>query len=104
LQALKSLGDKPLTPAADGVAIAPKFDSNFLVGWVVRLSRGQDDTAAENQGLGSGAGTDQGLQFDAKLFLQFNDGAEGARHGRPPGKFDQMVPLLVIMATHVLHG
>jgi hypothetical protein len=104
LQAFKAPGNEAFAPAADGVTIAAKFAGHFLVGRVVPLGRAQDDTAAENQGLGRGAGTDQGFQLAAKLVLKFDDRAEGARHGRPPGKFDQMVSLLLIMATHAPHG
>ena len=104
MQALQTVGDKALTPAADGVAVAAKFASDVLVGRVVRLSRAQDDVAAESQGLRRGAGTQQGFELVAQIVLQFDNRAEGARHGRPPGRFDQMVPLIVIMATHAPHG
>jgi hypothetical protein len=40
----------------------------------------------------------------AEIVLQFDNRAEGARHSRPPGRFDQMVPLLFIMATHASDG
>jgi hypothetical protein len=104
LQAFQALGSEALAPAADGVAIATQFGGDVLVGWAARLSGAQDDTAAEDQGLGGGPGTDQGFELGPKFFLQLNDGAEGARHSRPPGKFDQMVPLLVIMANHAPHA
>jgi hypothetical protein len=104
LQAFQALGNEAFAPAADGVAIEAKLGGNFLVGWVVRLSRAQEDTAAENQGLGRGAGADQGFELGAKFVWQLDDRAEGTRHSRPPGKFDQMVPLLVIMATYAPHG
>src|SRR5262245_53950501 len=100
LQAFKAPGNEAFAPATGGVAIAAKFGGNFLVGGVVRLSGAQDDTATENQGLGSGAGPDQGFKFTAKFVLELDNRAEGARHGRPPGRFDQMVPLLIIMAAH----
>jgi hypothetical protein len=67
LQTLQAVGDKTLTPAADGVAVAAKFASDVLVGRVVRLSRGQDDAAAENQRLRCRAGTNQGLEFGTKF-------------------------------------
>ena len=73
MQARKAVGDEPFAPPTDGVTVAPKVVGNVLVGRVVRLSRAQDDTAAENQGLGGGAGTDQRFQFGPKVVLQFND-------------------------------
>jgi hypothetical protein len=104
LQARQAAGDKALTPAADGVAVAAKLAGDVLVGRVARLRRGQDDAAAEGQRLRGGAGPEQGFEPVADIILQFDNRAEGARHGRPPGRFDQLVPLLVIMATAVPHG
>jgi len=104
LQTLKAFVDKAFAPATDRVAVATHYGGDVLVGRVARLSGGQDDAAAESQCLRRGAGTDQRFKFVAKFVLQFDNRAEGARHGRPPGRFDQMGPLLVIMATHAPHG
>jgi hypothetical protein len=98
LQALEALGDKAFAPAADGVAVAAQFDSDVLVGRVVRFGGAQNETAAESQGLGSGAGTGKRFEFTAKFVLQFDNRAEGARHGSPPCRFDQMDALGVILA------
>jgi len=71
---------------------------------VVRRRGAQDDAAAEGQGLRRGAGTGQGLELGTPFVGQLDNRTEGARHDSPPGKFDQMVPLLVIMATHAPGG
>src|SRR5215471_1614642 len=100
LQALQAPGDEALAPAAGGVAIAAEFGGNILIGGVVRGSGAQDDSAAESQGLGCRAGTGQGFESGAQFVWQRDNRTEGARHGSPPGKLDQMVPLLVILVTH----
>src|ERR1700723_1697778 len=88
LQARKAFGDKAFAPAAHRVAVAAKFASDILVGRVVRLSRGQDDSTAESQGLGGAAGTDQVFELLALFVWQLHNRTEGTRHGRPPGRFD----------------
>ena len=81
-----------------------QFGGNFLIGGVVRRRGAHDDTATESQGLGCGAGTGQGFELGAKFVRQLDNRTEGARHGSPPDKLDQLVPLLVIMATHAPGG
>jgi hypothetical protein len=104
LQARKALGDEALAPAAGGVAIAAQFGGDFLIGGVVRRSGAQDDPATESQCLGCRAGTGQGFEVSAKFVRQLDNRTEGARHGSPPGKLDQMVALLVSMATQAPAG
>ena len=104
VQALQAPGGEALAPAAGGVAVAAQFGGNFLIGGVVRRSGAHDDTATESQGLGCGAGTGQGFELGAKFVRQLDNRTEGARHGSPPDKLDQLVPLLVIMATHAPGG
>src|SRR5262249_50104884 len=104
LQALEAVGDKAFAPAADRVAIATKIAGDVLVGRVVRRSGAQDDATAQSQGLGRGAGTDQGFELAAKFVWQLHGRAEGTRHGSPPGRFGRLVPLLVILVTHAPGG
>jgi len=68
LQAQKAIFGEAFAPLADGVAITTEFESDLLVGGVVVLSSTQDDVAAKNQGLGSRAGADKGLQLVAKFW------------------------------------
>jgi hypothetical protein len=86
------------------VAIATELGGDVLVGRVVRAGDPQDDAAAEDQCLGCRAGTGKGFKRGAQLVRQLDERAEGAWHGRPPGKFDQMVLLLLIMATDASDG
>src|SRR5215831_9091790 len=72
LQAVEAPGDKAFAPAADGVAVAAELVGDVLVGRVLRCSGGQDDAAAQSQGLGRGAGTDQGVEFGAQFGWQLD--------------------------------
>src|SRR5262245_379547 len=81
LKARQALGHEAFPPLPDGVAVATQFGGDVLVGRVACCRSGQDDTAAEGQRLGSGAGADDGFELAAKLVGQCNDRGEGARHG-----------------------
>jgi hypothetical protein len=73
------------------MAVTVQFGGDLVVGRVVRLGGAQDDAAAENERLGGGPGADEGLELAATSGIQFDDRAEGARHGSPPGQQDTMV-------------
>jgi hypothetical protein len=104
LQTFQAVGAEAFAPACHGVAIAADLGGDVLVGRVVRVGGPQDDAAAEDQCLGCRAGTSKGFKRGAQFVWQLDDRTEGAWHGRPPGKFDQMVLLLVIMATDASAG
>ena len=70
------MGDEAFAPLADGVAVAVQFGGDVLVGRVVRLGGAQDDAAAEGQGLGRGAGADEGFELAAQVGIQFDDRGE----------------------------
>jgi hypothetical protein len=72
LQALKAVGDKTLAPLADGVAVARQLVGDLLVGGPVVACGGEDKAAAEGQGLGRGAGADEGFELLA-LFWSEHD-------------------------------
>jgi hypothetical protein len=104
LKALEAFGNKPFTPLADGVAVAVQVVGNGLVGRGVLSGSPQDDATAEDQGLGGRAGADEGFQVRANVGGQFDDGTEGARHGKPPGNLHNSFLLQNIMATHAPFG
>jgi hypothetical protein len=61
LQASETVGDEALAPLSDGVAVAVEFVRELLIGKAVGGRRAQDESAAEDQSLGRGAGADQGV-------------------------------------------
>jgi hypothetical protein len=99
LQSIEPLGEETLAPAADGVAIAVELRGDVQVGGLVVGGGAEDDAAAEGEGLGGGAGAGQGLQSGALFGRESDDRGIGERHDGPPGRFDQMVLPLGIMAT-----
>ncbi len=104
LQAFQAVDAEAFAPARHGVAIAAELGGDVLVGGVVRPGGPQDDTAAEDQCLGCRAGTGKGFERGAQFVWQLDNRAEGTWHGRPPGTFDQMVLLRLIMATDASDG
>jgi hypothetical protein len=84
LQAGEAGGHETLAPLADGVPVALQFCGDLLVVGLVVGGGAKDEPAAKDQGLGRGAGPDQGLE----LFVKFG-GKDDARpertwHERPP--------------------
>src|SRR3954466_1018127 len=66
LESLQACYNEAFTPLADGMAVTVQFGGDVLVGGVVRCGGPQDDAAAEDQGLGSGAGADEGFESAAQ--------------------------------------
>jgi hypothetical protein len=63
LQAGKARGDEAFAPQANGVSIAVQFSGDLLIVGVVGVGGAQDEAAAQDQGLGSGACADQLLEL-----------------------------------------
>ena len=68
MQAGQASSDEAFSPESDGVSIAVEFGGDVLVGGSVVLSDAEDESAAESQRLGRGAGLDQCLELFAVLF------------------------------------
>ena len=66
-EAAQAVGGEALAPLADGVAVAVEFGGDGLVGGPVRGRGPEDEAAAQGQGLGGGAGPDQGFELLAGL-------------------------------------
>jgi hypothetical protein len=54
--------EKAVAPLADGMAVTIYFGRDLEVGWVIVVSRTQDQPTTKHQGLGCGTGTEQGFQ------------------------------------------
>jgi len=61
--------DEALAPLTDGVAVTAHLAGNVLIGRAVRSGGAQDDAAAEDEGLGRGAGADEGFELGLGLGL-----------------------------------
>src|SRR3954452_18020379 len=72
LKSIQTMIEEALTPQTDGMAGTVQFGGGLLVGRVVRLCGTQDDAAAQDEGLGRGAGADEGLEPGAKFVNQFD--------------------------------
>jgi len=98
--------EEAFAPLPDGVAVAVQLGGDELVGGFVALGGAQDDAAAEDEGLGGGAGADESLKFGAEFVGQFDGRSEGARHGCPPVGHDKgvRVGLEDIMVRRTLFG
>jgi hypothetical protein len=77
LQAGQALLEVAVSPLSDGVAVAVELRRELEVGGMVLRGGSQDDPAAEDQGLGRGAGADQGLEAGPLRVGQANDFREG---------------------------
>jgi hypothetical protein len=63
LQSGEAGGDEAFPPQADGMSIAVELGGDVLVGGLVVLGGAEDESAAEGECLGSGAGLDQRLEL-----------------------------------------
>jgi hypothetical protein len=72
LQAGQAYGHEAFPPLADGVSVAAQFQSDVLVGRIVRRSSPQDNTATKNEGLGCGTGAEKGFKLEAVFGRQFD--------------------------------
>src|SRR6266545_7459782 len=70
LQARQAVGDKPLAPLADGVAVTIQFGGDRLVGRSVGLCGPQDQPATQGQGLRGGTGAGERFQLGTQFGRQ----------------------------------
>ena len=73
LQAGEAVPEVAVSPLGDGVAVAGELRGDLEVGGTIVGGGPQDDPATEDQGLGRGAGADQGLQAGPLRPGQAND-------------------------------
>jgi hypothetical protein len=84
LKAWKAVLGEAFPPEADGVAVAIEAVGDSLVGGVVVSGGGEDEAAAESEGLGSGTGAGEGFELGTGVRVEDDAGREGAWHEEPP--------------------
>src|SRR5437867_5838305 len=62
LQTREAMFQKAVAPLANGMAVTIQFGRDLEVGWVIVVSRTQDQPTTKDQGLGRGPGAEQGFQ------------------------------------------
>lgn len=72
MQSGEAGGDEAFAPESNGVAIAVKFGGDVLIVGLVVLGGAEDEAAAEDEGLRSGAGADQRLELAAGLVGEYD--------------------------------
>lgn len=72
LQTGETGGDEAFTPEANGVSITVEFGGDVLIVGLVVLGGAEDEAAAEDEGLRSGAGADQRLELAAGLVGEYD--------------------------------
>jgi hypothetical protein len=84
LQARETTGGKAFAPLADGVSVAVEFGGDGLVGGSVLRGGAEDDAAAEDQGLGRGAGAEKGFELVVRVRGEEKTRAERTWPDQPP--------------------
>ena len=75
------MGQIALTPGGDGVPIAAEFGGDLEVGGLILSGGPEDQAAAEHQGLGGRAGSNQSLELGALSVREGDRLREGEGHG-----------------------